>query len=99
MDRRQAVNSFDFYDHCVLNKQIQTKVTVQLDSFVVDRYCDLSSEGQAGLAEFVTETFFVRGFQQPGTEMSVDLNGCPDDQISDVIQGAKCLCSLYDLRF
>lgn len=82
MNRQHAINTLEFQYHSVFNDQIETITTVKRNPLIDDWNSDLALETQSSQMEFVTQAFFVNGFEQSWTESLMNLNGSPDDLFS-----------------
>jgi hypothetical protein len=80
--RKHFFNGFQFQDDSVFDDYIQAVTTIQLQSFVLYRQRDLPFEIHATKVEFVAETFFAGGLQEPWPKFAMDINGGPDDFLS-----------------
>jgi hypothetical protein len=82
---RSGVNAFDsfdgfqFDDHRVVYEQIETVAAVHLDAPVNKRHRLLSLDGEPALHEVPHEASLVTGFQQPRTQLTMNLDSCTND--------------------
>jgi hypothetical protein len=77
-----SANCFDFHNYSAKYDDIGSVTTVELRSSVDNGNWFLSLESEPCQGEFVTETFFVDGFEKAGAEFAVDGDGGSDNLAS-----------------
>ena len=80
-----CVNAFDsldrlqFNDYSVVHEQVQTISAIHMDAMVDERHRSLPLDREPALHEVPDEAALVTGFQQPGSQLTVNLDSCTDD--------------------
>ena len=52
---------------------------LQKNALVTNRQAQLPLKHQAGLVQFVAEALLIRGLEQPGSQLAMNLNRAPED--------------------
>ena len=87
MDRGGSFRRFDLNYDCVFHHQIHFVRAFQFETLIGDRQMYLPVKLKSQLPQFVTQTFFVNRFQQPGPQMAMNFDGRANDLFSqDVLQ-------------
>src|SRR3954454_423578 len=84
--RGHFLSSLEFNYDRVLNDQVHSMGALQLNSLIVNRQVHLSLKFQPKLIQLITEALFIGGFQQSRTQMTMNLNGSPDNPLGDLIK-------------
>jgi len=79
MHRKNVLNALQFQNYGILNNQIETITTVQLDSLVLDRKRHLPLKNKTPEVKFATQTLFIGRFEQARTKRTMDFDGGSDD--------------------
>jgi hypothetical protein len=80
MDWKNLLNRFQFDDYFIVHDYVDLISAVELKAFVRDREIDLTREWHSAEMQFVTEGLFVGGFQQSGTELTMDFDRRANDR-------------------
>src|SRR5450432_2436052 len=80
MDGKNSLDCFQFDNHLVPNDQINLISAVEWKAFVDERKRHLPSEIQPHEMEFMAETFLIREFEKPRSEVTMDLDGGGDNR-------------------
>jgi len=60
--------------HRIVDNQVSTKATIELDFFIDEGNCTLAIDPSAKLHKFICQACFICGFKQPGAEFPMNLN-------------------------
>ncbi len=93
MNGKNMLHALNLKDHSILNDDVETIPTVQLDAFVFDGKRHLPFKGDVTKVEFVAEAFFVRRLEKSRTGSSMDFDRRTDDTLSQFFMKkfAPCL--------
>ena len=97
VNRRQVINSLDFYDHNSLDEEVQAVATIQSYFPIDHRQWFLLFYLQATFDELECETRFICGLEEAGPKSAMHLNSSADDALRDPVQ-CFGLCQLCALR-
>src|SRR5205823_4803643 len=75
MDRHQSLNGFQLQDESAFDDDIDPIPAIQPHRFVDHRQGYLTFKVYPSPTQLKTEAFLVRGLQQSGTKMAVNLDG------------------------
>ena len=63
-----------------MHEKIDLVAAIQYQAFVVDRQVHLPLKAQSTKVKFVAKTLLVSRFQEPWTEVAMNLNGCGENR-------------------
>jgi len=86
MNRKNLVNGFQFKDDFVFNKEIQAVAALKTDLFINYWQTPLPFDLEPGFSQFICQTGFVRRFEKPGTQLTVNTNRCPNNSFAYITQ-------------
>ena len=81
----EPIDTLDLDNNGILHKQVEPVLTYG-PTLVDCGNHDLSLICQARIIQLNTERGFVTGLQEPGSELSMDLDGTADDCFRDIVQ-------------
>src|SRR6266852_4052827 len=87
MNRRQAVDSLQLYNHRVRNNQVHAISTIQPETFINHRQGPLTDERHSSKRKFVAKTLPISRFQQSWSQLSMHLDSAADDRLGDLMDG------------
>jgi len=79
VDRRDLGNGLHFDDQAVFHDDIHLVTTIQFEFLVTHWKLFLPPVSDACLAKLEAEALFIGGFQQPGPQVSMNLDGQTND--------------------
>jgi hypothetical protein len=79
MDGKDSFEALESHNDFFLHNQIYAVTAAKLDAFILHRQFDLTSEADSAKVEFVTQTLFVRRFQESRPKDAMHLNGSTND--------------------
>jgi len=79
MNRQKFFHGFVFNDHHLIHRHVDSEAQVNFDFLIRHREWHFTGHHMAGFFKVVGEALLVDGFQQPGAECLVHVNGEVDD--------------------
>lgn len=79
MDWHDFFNSFQFYDHCIVNQKVESVSSIEPPAFVFDRKFKLSRKLNSGMLKFICEALFIHRFEKSGTQRTMNLDRSSND--------------------
>src|ERR1035438_1103073 len=98
MDGQELLNGFELHNDRIFHEQIDPVSTAQLEALVTEGQMNLTSEGKAHSAQFTTDAFLIRRFEQAGAQMPMNLNRGGNDPMRDLVK-IGCVRSCVTLHF
>jgi len=95
---KQLLDCFDFDNDFIFHNEIQPVPAVEFDIFVNYWQWLLLFHFQAKLLQFKSKTCLISRFQQPWSEMPMNLDGGADDAVRNLIETALSSISRRSLR-
>jgi hypothetical protein len=77
--RKNSLDGFQFNYYFIVHDQVDFVSTIELQAFIRNGEVNLAFEGQSAEMQFVTKALFIGGFQQSGTELTMDFDRCTND--------------------
>ena len=96
MNRQDLFYGLQLDDDFLADDQVDFVSAIQLQAFIRDREIDLAFERKAAEMQFVTETLFVGGFEQAGTQLTMDFNSSTNDRSGPRILLAICFLDVLN---
>jgi hypothetical protein len=87
MNRQKLGDGFDFDNDGVFDQEIYDVAPGDMHSLVLKRQGDAATARELPKLQLVAQARVIAGFQQPGTQMPMYLDGSPDDLVADRIGG------------
>ena len=81
MDWQDGADGFDFQDKRACDDDIRLEAVADIRAAVEDVNCDLPSEGNACVCQFLAQAHLIYGFQQSWAGMPVHLDRQPDHPV------------------
>jgi hypothetical protein len=75
-----ALNTLQLNDHRILDEQVDSVATVQMDALVHDRQINFSPVANASQVELMTEALFVGRFEKTRTECPMHFDGSANNR-------------------
>ncbi len=86
MDRQQMIDGLELHYKLLFDDDVESVAAVELDPFVDDWHRSLPHEAQVRERQFMAQAFFIGGFQEPGTEVTMNLDARSEDSLGQIPQ-------------
>jgi hypothetical protein len=86
MNWRQGIDRLDLYDHRSFYQQIHSITAFELDRLIDEWHGLLLLDSESSLSQLVGETCLVSRLEQAWTQDPMNLDGCADDRLTNLVQ-------------
>ncbi len=84
MDRQHLLDGFQLEDQLILDDDVDPVPALELDAFVRDGHDELAVMRNPAERQLVRERDLVHRLEKPRSQMTMDLDACPDDRLGQI---------------